>query len=401
MYHFNRHSLAILPLLSILAMSPSVIESKYAERHIASVVEEVKPEVVKEEVKEFKKFKEISAKVAPESIIRNENLSLEDLKKQESELKEKLSKIQIDSKKEDIKKEVVAQDRKDREALVVDLLFIEDGLLGLEERKVLEASDKEVIEKSILAHKGQIEELLLDLEKSEEILAKADAPKEEEPKKDEEEVKPVLAEEPKKEEPVVVAEDKKEEVKEEVTKEEKVVCEAEEKNALLTKQVEQLMNDQKQIMQTMMGMAQMMVSMYQNQNQNQQQPNPYYANSMHANPYQYNQPFSSGNWVYYPSGFQPQQPNIFAPQQPQQVMPQQGGYFPDQAHMPQSSWNLAPQYNFQADPRYTVQPIMPGSFGSEAFSYNLSNPGPTNPMPGHPVAMGPGLNMVMNSSFGM
>lgn len=395
MYHFNRHSLAILPLLSILAMSPSVIESKYAERHIASVVEEVKPEVKKEEVKEevieFKKFKEISAKVAPESIIRNENLSLEDLKKQESDLKEKLTKIQIDSKKEDIKKEVVDQDRKDREALVVDLLFIEDGLKGLEERKVLEASDKEVFEKSILAHKGQIEELLVDLEKSEEILAKADAPKEEEPKK-EEEVKPVLAEEPKKEEPVIIAEDKKEE--------EKVVCEAEEKNALLTKQVEQLMNDQKQIMQTMMGMAQMMVSMYQNQNQNQQ-PNPYYANSMHANPYQYNQPFSSGNWVYYPSGFQPQQQNIFAPQQSQQVMPQLGGYFPDQAHMPQSSWNLAPQYNFQADPRYTVQPIMPGSFGSEAFSYNLSNPAPTNPMPGHPVAMGPSLNMGMNSSFGM
>ena len=391
MYHFNRHSLAILPLLSILAMSPSVIESKYAERHIASVVEEVKPEVVKEEVKEFKKFDEISAKVAPESIIRNENLSLEDLKKQDSDLKEKLTKIQIDSKKEDLKKETVDQDRKDREALVVDLLFIEDGLLGLEERKVLEAADKEVIEKSILAHKGQIEELLLDLEKSEEILAQADAPQDEELKKDEAEVKPVLAEEPKKEEPVVVAEDKKEEVK----KEEKVVCEAEEKNALLTKQVEQLMNDQKQIMQTMMGMAQMMVSMYQNQNQNQQ-PNPYYANSMHANPYQYNQPFSSGNWVYYPSGFQPQQPNIFAPQQPQQ-----GGYFPDQAHMPQSSWNLAPQYNFQADPRYTVQPIMPGSFGSEAFSYNLSNPGPTNPMPGQPVAMGPSLNMAMNSSFGM
>lgn len=388
MKHFNRHSMAILPLLSILAMSPGVIQSKNAQRHIASVVEDVaveneKPEVKEEKKEEFKKFKEYSAKVSPDSIVKNENLTLDDLKKQETDLKAKLEKIKVEAKKEDIKREIVDQERKDREALVVDLLFIEDGLKGLDEKKAIEIADKEAIEKSILEHKIKIEELLVDLEQSEEILAKADA-EAEEPKK-EEEVKPVLAEEPKKEEevkPVVAEEPKKEEVKKEV-------CEAEEKNALLTKQVEQLLNDQKQIMQTMLGMAQMMISMHQNQGQQQQQPNPYYSNSMHANPYQYNQPFTSGNWVYYPNGFQPSQPNIFA--QPQQ---QQGGFYPSQTHQ-QSNWNLAPQYNFQADPRYTVQPIMPGSFGSEAFSYNLSNQGPANPV------ASANSSMNMNPSYGL
>ncbi|MCM2348978.1 MAG: hypothetical protein NDI69_03090 [Bacteriovoracaceae bacterium] len=393
MKHFNRHSLAILPLLSILAMSPRVIQSKATQRHVASVVEEVpvengKPEVKddkKEEKKEeFKKFKEYSAKVSPDSIVKNENLTLDDLKKQETDLKVKLDQIKIEAKKEDIKKEIVDQERKDREALVVDLLLIEDGLKGLDEKKAIEIADKEAIEKSILEHKVKIEELLLDLEQSEEILAKAEA---EEPKK-EEEVKPVLAEEPKKEEevkPVVAEEPKKEEVKKEV-------CEADEKNALLTKQVEQLLNDQKQIMQTMLGMAQMMISMHQNQQQ--QQPNPYYANSMHANPYQYNQPFTSGNWVYYPNGFQPSQPNIFAQPQMQQQQGQQGGFYPSQSHQ-QSNWNLAPQYNFQADPRYTVQPIMPGSFGSEAFSYNLSNQGPANPVASANTSMN------MNPGYGL
>ena len=384
MKSFNRHSLAILPLLSILAMSPSVMLDSHTHRGIASVIEENSVEVEKKE--EFKKFKEYSSKVDPKIIIRNENLTIDDLKKQESELKIKLSEIKIDEKKSDLKKEAVAEDRKAREALVVDLLFIEDGLTGLSEGEKIELADKEALEKSIVEHKTKIEELLNDLEKSEEILAQAEEPKSEEPKLADEEPKkeeptkeePKLAdEEPKKEEPkLAVEEPKKEEVK-------KDICEAEEKNALLTKQIEQLLNDQKQIMQTMLGMAQMMVSMHQ-QSQGQQQQGIY--QNPYVNPYQYHQPMTAGNWVYYPQGFQPQQPNIFA--QPQMMQPQgQGGFYPDQAYQ-QSQWNLAPQYNLQADPRYTVQPITPGSFGVDAFSYNLGNQSPSNPMPmvGNPVA---------------
>lgn len=397
MKSFNRHSLAILPLLSILAMSPSVMLESHTHRGIASVIEENSVEVEKKE--EFKKFKEYSSKVDPKIIIRNENLTIDDLKKQESELKLKLSEIKIDEKKSDLKKEAVAEDRKAREALVVDLLFIEDGLTGLSEGEKIELADKEALEKSIVEHKTKIEELLNDLEKSEEILAQAEEPKSEEPKLADEEPK---KEEPKKEEPKLADEEpKKEEPKlavEEPKKEEtkKDICEAEEKNALLTKQIEQLLNDQKQIMQTMLGMAQMMVSMHQ-QSQGQQQgiyQNPY------VNPYQYHQPMTAGNWVYYPQGFQPQQPNIFA--QPQMMQPQgQGGFYPDQAHQ-QSQWNLAPQYNIHADPRYTVQPITPGSFGVDAFTYNLGNQSPGNPMPvmGAPLA-NTGMQMPMGQMGAM
>ena len=274
MSHFKQHSLAILPLLSLLAMSPSTIQTRYAERTIASVSEEVKTEEVK--VQEFKRFKEFSDKVDPASIVRNEKLTIDDLKKQDSDLKVKLEQTQVNKDKKDLTKEDVAKDRAEREALVVDLLFIEDGVKALEESKSLEPSDKEALEKSILSHKGKIEELLTDLDQSETLLAEAEVPVKEEPK----------AEEPKKDD-VIVADDKKDEPKKEEPKmEDKHLCEAQEKNELLTKQIEQLMNDQKQIMQTMMSMTQMMISMYQNQ---QQQPNPYYSNSLHApNPYQYN-----------------------------------------------------------------------------------------------------------------
>lgn len=393
MKSFNRHTLAIFPLLSILAMSPGVMLETHTHRGIASVLEENSD--VSEKKEEFKKFKEYSAKVDPKIIIRNENLTIEDLKKQESDLKAKLSDIKIDEKKAELKKDTVSEDRKAREALVVDLLFIEDGLAGLDENKKIESSDKEALEKSIVEHKTKIEELLIDLEKSEEILAQSEEPKQEEPKLADEEPKKeepkkedepkVAEEEPKKEEPkVAVEEPKKEEPKKEI-------CEAEEKNALLTKQIEQLLNDQKQIMQTMLGMAQMMVSMHQ-QSQGQSQQGIY--QNPYVNPYQYHQPYTAGNWVYYPQGFQPQQPNIFA--QPQMMQPQmQGGFYPDQAHQ-QGQWTLAPQYNFQADPRYTVQPITPGSFGMDNFSYNLNNPSPSNPMPvmGNPVA-NTGLQMPM------
>ncbi|GEM_PF-1376381 len=390
MKSFNRHSLAILPLLSILAMSPSVMLESHTHRGIASVVEENPVEVEKKE--EFKKFKEYSSKVDPKTIIRNENLTIDDLKKQESDLKTKLSEVKIDDKKTDLKKEAVAEDRKAREALVIDLLFIEDGIQGLSEAEKIELSDKEALEISIVEHKTKIEELLNDLEKSEEILAQAEQPKtevpviaeeepkKEEPKKEEEEIK-VAVEEPKKEEEV-----------------KKDICEADEKNALLTKQVEQLLNDQKQIMQTMLGMAQMMVSMHQQQSQGQPQQGIY--QNPYVNPYQYHQPYTAGNWVYYPQGFQPQQPNIFA--QPQMPQPQaQGGFYPAQAHQ-QSQWNLAPQYNLQPDPRYTVQPITPGNFGVDAFSYNLSNQSPSNPMPvmGNPVA-NTGFSMPMGQMGSM
>ncbi len=365
MKHFKRQHLAILPLLSILSMSPGVMESKFADRHIASVIEEVKG---------HPKFEALVSKVDPKSILKDESLNIEKFKVKSEELKVKLAKEKAEFKKEQSDKDIVAEQRKKVEALVIDVLLVEGGLKELQDKKVSDATVDEESKKLLLESKDIVEGLLTDLEANEVLVAKASEPKVEEPKKED---KPVVAEEPKKEEPkkeedkpVVVAEEpKKEEPKKEV-------CEADEKNKVLTTQIEQLLKQQNQIMQTMMGMAQMMVSMHQQQSQ--QQPNPYYANGPGMNvqnPYQYNQPFTAGNWVYMPNGFQQNQPNIFAqPMQQQQPQMQQYGIFPDQMHQQQSQSN----WNLQPDPRFQYQPTIPyGNFGNNGLSFNMSNMVPT------------------------
>ena len=158
------------------------------------------------------------------------------------------------------------------EKLVVDVLLVEGSLKDLQEKKGIEQAEEEASQKLITETKDIVEGLLTDLEANEILVAKASEPKQEEPKQEE----PKVAEEPKKEDkPVVAEEPKKEEEKkeepkkEEVAKEEdkkeekKEVCEAEEKNKVLSAQIEDLLKQQSQIMQTLVGMAQMMVNMYQ------------------------------------------------------------------------------------------------------------------------------------------
>lgn len=409
MKNFNRNHLAILPLLSILAMSPSVMESNFASRAIASVDPETKTEVkteVNEEVKGHPKYEALVSKVDQNAIMKDVSLDIEKFKAKREELKSKLSKEREEFKKDQSDKDIVAEQRKNVESLVIDIILVEGGLKDLQEKKAIETSEEEISSKLLSESKDIIEGILTDLEANEVLVAKANEPKPEEPKAEEE--KPVIAdnEEPKKEEPkveepkveepkkevVVVSEEpkkeepkkeeetkpvvadkeepKKEEAKEEPKKE---VCEADEKNKVLTTQVEELMKQNQQILQTMMGMAQMMVSMHQQtQNQNiyqqyQQMPMP--------NPYMYQQPMSAGNWVYYPSGFQPQQQNIFAQPQ-QQPLQQQMSMYPDQMHQQQPQWNLRPSQYF-GDQRFQSQPLMPGTFGNEAFTFNMGNSVPT------------------------
>jgi hypothetical protein len=83
----------------------------------------------------------------------------------------------------------------------------------------------------------------------------------------------VLRDQVKKEEAPVVVIKAEEEVKKEPvkTKDEQVVCDLEDKNKVLTKQVEDLLNEQKKIMATMMGMSGMMIEMNQRMQMSQQQ----------------------------------------------------------------------------------------------------------------------------------
>lgn len=353
MKHFNRHHLAILPLLSILAMSPAVMESSFSHRGIASI--EVEQEQAKKE--EPVRYNALIAKIKPEALLKSPNPELAKLKEKGEKLHLELSTLREGFKKEQSEKDLVAEQRTKIEELVIKSHLLK---LDLDQLEVSEEAQQEKIclEESIVT----IEGLLTDLEANEVLVANSDTPAiEVEPKQEE---KPVVAEE----KPTTTEEPKKDEKTD-------ALCELEEQNKVLTAKVEKLVEDQNQIMQAVLGMTQVMMMMLQNQQQFQM-PNPYYANAYSGlqNPYQYQQPTTAGNWVYYPSGFQPGQPNIF--QQQQQPQPQGlGGFYPDQSH--QSSWNLQPQMNFTADPRYGVQQFPVGNFGSTPFSFDLTNNVPT------------------------
>lgn len=384
MKFFNRHHLAIIPLLSILAMSPSVMETKFTGyRSIASI---------KEDVKSHPKYELVVSKVKPEDV-KDIELSPDKYKEKLGELKLKLDKEREDFKKDQSDEQIVSDQRKNVEELVVELLLVEGSLKQLEEKQLLSEEDIKNGKELIIASKDIVESLLTDLESNEILVAQAKEPKVEEPKEDD---KPVIAdkdepqkdepkiEEPKKDVPVVA--EKEEPKKEDSKKEEepkKEVCEAEEQNKVLTAQVQELLKQQSQILQAMVGMTNMMVAMFQQQ----QQQNQFHSGpAWQTSPYQYHQPQTAGNWVYYPNGFQPGQTNIFAPQMPQQPMQQQFGIYPDQMHQgygQQSNWMLQPSQQF-FDPRY--QPQSPqlsyGSFGmapqTEPFAFNFGNqPFPT------------------------
>lgn len=350
---FNRHHLAIIPLLTILSASPEIIDSKINFRSIASysVTEESYPKL---EV--FRKAQK------PEDIKKDQHISLSDFKAKKDALSEKLKKEREGFKKEQSDKVIVEEQKKSVNSLAIEALILEADLKDLQERKIL-GEEEEGLVKADKEAKSIVESLLGDLEANQALVAKADAPKVEEPKKDE----------PKKEEA------KKEEAKKEETKTEepkKEVCESEEKNKVLTAQVEELLKQQQQIMQTMMGMAQMMVTMFQNQQSNSIANSFAYEHSL----YRYNQPVTAGNWVYYPNGFQPSQPNIFSPQQP--YIPQGSGFYPDQVYQTpvprdnRGDWSMRPSEYFQ-DPRFQTQYMAPGQFGNEPFAFNMSEPFPT------------------------
>lgn len=366
MKHFNHRHMAILPLLAILAISPDMMEQKHHHgRSIASVTEVEKG---------HPKYEALVAKVKPDAA--------KDIELSADKFKEKLGglKLNLQKEKEEFKKQIsdeslVSQQRKDIESFVAELALIDLAHKDLVEKKVLEETDAKSSLEVITESKDIIEGLLSDLESNEVLVTKS-----KEPKKDDKPV--VVQEEPKKEEPkkeqgpVITEEPKKE------------ICEADEKNKILTKQVEELMKQNQQILQTMLGMTQMMLSMHQQQQQ--QQPNPYYANGpgFQTSPYQYVQPQTAGNWVYYPSGFQPQQSNIFAQPQMPQYQPQMGGIYPDQMH--QSSWGLQP------DPRFQVSPVTPGNFGNSGLGFNMSTPGPSlsqSPVMRPPVLGAPTFSM--------
>lgn len=321
MKKLHLHHFAILPFFALMAVSPLEIERSFPSRSIASVVQE----------SEHPRYDELAGKIEREALLKDDSPSEEKITEKLTRLKEEIKALEGNSK---VEKEKI-------EALVIDSVLLDESI------KALGSSDEE------------LKFAILDIEK---ILVAQTV--EEKPQGDIE----VVADQPTPEEEKAPEDGKKEE-----EKKPEYACEHEEQNILLTKQVETLLDDQKKIMDTILGMAQMMVNMFQQQQQ-LQMPNPYYANGpglTAQNPYQYQQPFTAGNWVYYPSGFQPNQGNIFgqgqgAPAQVPQAAPLHQGLYPDQTHNTQESWSLRPEMSFGPTPLY-------GTFGTDPMSFNFSN----------------------------
>jgi hypothetical protein len=336
---FNRHHLALLPILSILSLSPYMLESQsHQGRSLASV---------KEEVKGHPRYESLVAKIKPESLMKDVNISFDKFKLKRDELKAMLVKEKEEFKKDQSNKEVVSAQRKKLESLVIDVLLVETSLNQLQEKNTLEASDKEESAKMIAESKDIVEGLLSDLEANEILVAGALEPKKED--------KPIIVEGPKKEAP------------------KKEICEADEKNKILTSQVEELMKQNQQILQSMLNVTQMMVSMYQQQQQQYFQNGP----GWNTSPYQYHQPQTAGNWVYYPNGFQPGQTNIFNAPQMLQNPRQEQGFYPDQMHQQMPMSQVPSNWSMQPDPRFQVQGPLPGGFIPGNFGFNVSNSVPT------------------------
>ena len=300
MKNFNRYSLGMLPLLSILAMSPSVMETQFSGRGIASVeIEKIEIEKPKFEVEKFKA----------------------DIKPLKVEIEED-DKIEIEREKIELPKQKIVVEKFKPEIQKLDV-EIEGGI------------KKEKIE---LDAKIQVDDIKQDIQPIE--IDTSSIVQKEEIKPDMkivvDKIKPDIK-------PLKVADIKKNKIERRERREKDEVCEQDEKVKALTSQVEQLVASQNQIMQSMLNMSQMMM-MQSMMMQQQMMMSQFNSMGTKTSPYEYASQTTAGNWVYYPSGFQPQQQNIFA-QQGQQPLAQQG-FYPDQAHAQpqamQSSWNLQP-----------------------------------------------------------
>ena len=154
------------------------------------------------------------------------------------------------------------------------------------------------------------------------------------------------------------------------------VCDLEEKNKVLTKQVDELMSQQKSIIESLFNMNAMMAQYIRGQQQPQQPVN---------QPLSYQQIYptlssaSAGSWVFFPQGSQalPQQQPQLAQPQVQYAQPQYPQQQPIVQQQPYSTFGQPQVYSpipSQYDVRYNQPlPAVPGNFGSSPFTYNFGS----------------------------
>lgn len=332
--------LAILPLFAVMSLSPMELHTK-ASRGLASVEEvvSVTPKLAARKAKidrsQFRVFEE--------------NGMVELVKKRDA-LKVSLEKQKADF-KSDLKesKEIEAQ-KLAVESLVKELIAIEEDAKAVKEKTLLTGEDDAIHSKIMAEYEASLESLISDEEKLDLAQVKV-----EEPKKEPE----VVAEVKPEAKPEVKVEVKTETVAEldKAVKLDDQLCKLEEKNTALTKQVTDLMDQQKVILENLTNISALMVQL--NHNMQQQQPQAQASNQM-------------PDWLMYTllsrnQSFPTlQQPWIYAPQQPNYLMnysqPQLGSQTYQQS-IQSGPYQLPVQ---QAQPFYNPYSV-PATFGSNSM----------------------------------
>ncbi len=248
MSHSKHHYLALVPLLSLLAMSPAKFETKTISRSLASVSE-------KEAEKPFPKYEEVAGKIDRSSIEASSQISRMDFDKKVISLKEKLKeeKKLLESEVKD--PQVLEKHKASMEKIVAGVIQLEEDAKAIKDLDIDPSFPAPMLEGRILDLKATVEDVLVASEK------KLEEPKKEEVavtdvKKDEAPAK----EEPKKEE--IAKDEKKEEVK---PSENPEICELQEQNKLLSKQVEELLADQKKISESLVNITSTLAQLVQRQ----------------------------------------------------------------------------------------------------------------------------------------
>lgn len=343
----TNHLLALLPLFAILSISPAQLEQKVGRSIASEPVSEVKSLTPKYDAR--------AEKVDKTKLEKDEALDMTKFSTKADAFRAKLQKERKEYLIDLCEKEAVAEQKKRVEDLVLGLVELEEDSKFVKEKGLLTPEGKEIHDKSMSELKVTLESILQD-EVEHELLVAQERMRELEQKQKELEEK-----EKEKEQEVVKEEPPKK------TKEEQLICDLEEKNKVLTKQVEDLMKEQQKILQTMVGMNQMMIQMSQQMQQQQPQiPSWMMAGSLVNPQLQYPGQFP----MYLP---QPQTivinnaPSDLFGQQPVmgQQMYQQGAFSP-QFQQPQFQ---APM--FQQDPGMFQQQHIPGNFGMSPYSFNF------------------------------
>jgi hypothetical protein len=343
MKHSHRSFLAIVPLLSVLSLSPQALEKYHSSRNIASINEVASP---------TPKLDALASKIDRSNIVPDRNLTVDQFKSKSDQVHERILKSKEEFKKDQSDKTVVNKQRELIEDLVTNILLIEiaQSDSGLQEK--LQEDQLNASKQSIKKSKDILEGLISDLQRNENLVAEAEKARQA-PTQSPSQASNIAQEDKKANKP-------------------SQVCPGEEQNKVLTAQVQELVKQNDQIMKTMLGLIQVMISMNQRQ---MYQSSPFQI----PNPYVYNQPSTAGNWVYYPQGVGSQGQNIFnQPSAPSYAPQVNQGYYPDNFYQPQNNWMLRPEYNL--DPRYQSTPVMMGTFGMNNFFYNLEQNLPSSQM---------------------